>query len=69
MTSQLLEIRCIPFSKEALLTEISRASLGEGGTEPTQVRYLGSYLTHPELQARTILIEAPYQAPVDLLRR
>jgi hypothetical protein len=27
MISQLLEIRCILFSKEALLTEISRASL------------------------------------------
>lgn len=27
---------------------------------PTQVRYLGSYLAHEEVRARTILVEAPY---------
>lgn len=29
-------------------------------TEPTQVRYLGSYLSNPEAKARTILVETPY---------
>ena len=60
MTCQKLEVRCIPFSREALQTEICRASFAVEGTEPTQVRYLGSYLSHPEANARTILIEAPY---------
>lgn len=50
----------MPFSREALQTEICRASFAVGGIEPTQVRYLGSYLCHPEAKARTILIEAPY---------
>jgi hypothetical protein len=60
MTFQKLEVRCVPFSREALQTEICRASFAVEGAEPTQVRYLGSYLSHPEAKAQTILIEAPY---------
>lgn len=60
MTLQQLEVRCVQFSKEALQTEIRRASFAVDRTEPTQVRYLGSYLSHPEANARTILVETPY---------
>lgn len=60
MTPSRLEVCCIPFSKEALQAEICRASLAVAGPEPTQVRYLCSYLSHPESHARTILIETPY---------
>ncbi len=60
MTFQKLEVRCIPFSREALQAEICRASFAVEEAEPTQVRYLGSYLSHSEAKARTILIETPY---------
>lgn len=60
MIPKLLEVRCVPFSREALQTEICRASFAVEGTEPTQIRYIGSYLSHLEIKARTILIEAPY---------
>lgn len=60
MTFQKLEVRCVPFSREALQAEICRASFAVEGTEPTQVKYLGSYLSHQEAKARTILVEAPY---------
>jgi len=60
MIPNLLEVRCVPFSREALQTEICRASFAVEGTEPTQVKYLNSYLSHPEAMAQTILIEAPY---------
>lgn len=60
MTDQRLDIRCVPFTREALQTEIRRASFAVEGTEPTQVRYLGSYLSNPEAKARTILVETPY---------
>ena len=60
MTFQRLQVRCVPFSREALQTEICRASFSVEGMAPTQVRYLGSYLAHEEVRARTILVEAPY---------
>lgn len=60
MISQRLDVRCVPFSKEALQAEIRRASLAMEGIAPTQVRYLGSYLSHEEARARTILVETPY---------
>jgi len=60
MISKLLEVSCVPFSREALQAVICRASFAVEGTEPTQVKYLNSYLSHPEAKARTILIETPY---------
>lgn len=60
MISQQLEVRCIRFSKEALQAEICRASSAIVGAEPTQVKYLGSYLSNEETNAQTILIETPY---------
>lgn len=60
MTDQRLDVRCVPFTKEALQTEISRASFAVEGVEPTQVRYLGSYLSNSEAKALTILVETPY---------
>lgn len=60
MTSHRLSIRCIPFTKEALQIEIRRASRAMEGETPIQVSYLGSYLSHLETAAQTILIETPY---------
>lgn len=61
MKSKHLTVRCIPFSREALQSEICGASFAETGSEPCeQVRYLGSYLSHKESGAKTIIIETPY---------
>lgn len=61
MIKSQLNLRIIPFSKEALQEEICRASLSLGQSEiPTQVNYLCSYLSHPEAKAQTIIIEHPY---------
>lgn len=56
-----LSLRCEPF--EALATCIREASCTPSGSAALpcdQVRYLASYLGHPEVGARTILIEHPY---------
>ena len=61
MTLSRLQIRCIPFSREALHSEICRASFVSGECEPSdQVRYLGSYLADTEMGAKTIMVEYPY---------
>jgi hypothetical protein len=61
MKAQRLNVRCVPFSREALHNEICRASFAtEGGEALDQVRYLGSYLANEEAGARTIVIEHPY---------
>jgi hypothetical protein len=56
-----LEFRCEPFDREALAKVVGEASNAAIDRSPVdQVRYLASYLCHPELDARTILIERPY---------
>lgn len=61
MTSKRLTVYCVPFSREALHSEICRASFAVDDCLPSdQVRYLGSYLADPEMAAQTIIVEAPY---------
>lgn len=61
MKSKRLTVRCIPFTREALQSEICRASFAEEGSYPCdQVCYLGSYLSHRESGAKTIIVETPY---------
>lgn len=61
MRTQRLSVRCIKFSREALHSEICRASFAScDGEALNQVRYLGSYLANEEAGAKTIIAEHPY---------
>ena len=56
-----LEFRCEPFDREGLTRVVREASGAAIDRSPVdQVRYLASYLCHPDVDARTILIERPY---------
>ncbi len=56
-----LSLRCEPFDRlQACIKEASCVQPGSSATACDQVRYLASYLEHPEVAAKTILIEAPY---------
>ncbi len=57
-----LEIRCLGFSREALVAEIAKASRGDPSVTEgiAQVRYLGSYLSHRDSGAKSMVVEHPY---------
>lgn len=48
------------FSPEALEALVRVESGARARNLPTQVNYLGHYLAHPEMGARTIVVERPY---------
>ena len=61
MKTKRLQVRCLPFSREALHKEICRASFAVASDSALdQVRYLGSYLADGETGAKTIVAEHPY---------
>lgn len=56
-----LLFQCRPFEHlEACVRGASRLPEGSSAATCEQVNYLASYLSHPEIDAKTILVEAPY---------
>ncbi len=56
-----LSLRCEPFARLAdCIREASHTPAGSAALPCDQARYLASYLSHPEVDAKTILIEDPY---------
>lgn len=55
-----LSLRCVPFSSRAFWYEVREASGLPENADSDQVKYLFSYLTSREVQARTLIVEEPY---------
>lgn len=56
-----LNLRFIPFSRPAFCEQARVLSGAPAGSESgDQVRYLGSFLAHPDCEAKTLVVERPY---------
>ncbi len=61
MAAPALSLACHRFERTALIEAVQKASEAPpDGETPAQVRYLASYLSHPDCRARTFLVEEPY---------
>ncbi|WP_321368351.1 hypothetical protein [uncultured Desulfuromusa sp.] len=62
MSGVRLSVACIPFTPERLTEEIKRAATIPAADKniAAQVSYLGIYLAHKDICARTIVVEKPY---------
>jgi hypothetical protein len=57
---RLMPIEVVRFHAGALATAVRKAAGNQKAEEVDQVRYLDTYLAHPEIAAKTMVVESPY---------
>jgi hypothetical protein len=55
-----MPIEVVRFHAGALATAVRKAAGNQKAEEVDQVRYLDTYLAHPEIAAKTMVVESPY---------
>jgi hypothetical protein len=55
-----MPVEIVRFDAGALAAAVRKAACNENAEEVDQVRYLATYLAHPEISAKTMVVESPY---------